>query len=228
MPNSQIPYIGDFVRIVCALTNKYMPPLSSPASVEQDQAVAAKMLTQCGKVNALKEMIEEKKLPKRGKCWKSAEDMPLEDFPKMTEEQLRELTLGVYQLRLSPSYIQEHLDGNCDINFFAEDPYLLCVKMQSRHVSSRAYMLWIKYTDDSIESWYCLCRAGSRVVGMCSHISAIIWYLSHGRYVEGSKLGVRNWGNHLEDAAVFEIDGDSTQSENEMWSSEHVLRFQVN
>ena len=139
MPNSQIPYIGDFVRIVCALTNKYMPPLSSPASVEQDQTVAARMLTQCGKVNALKEIIEEKKLPKRGKCWKSAEDMPLEDFSKMTEEHLREYTLGVYQLRFSPSYIQEHLDGNCDIHFFAEDPYLLCVKMQSRHVSSRAY-----------------------------------------------------------------------------------------
>ena len=53
------------MRIVCALTNKYMSPLTSPASVEQDEAVAARMLAQCGKVNNLKEIIEGKKLPKR-------------------------------------------------------------------------------------------------------------------------------------------------------------------
>ena len=216
MPNSQIPYIGDFVRIVCALSNKYMPPLSSPASIQQDEAIAAKMLAQCGKVNTLKEIIEDKKLPKRGKCWKSASEMSLDDFPRMSEEQLRELTLGVYQLRLSPSYIQEHLDGNSDIYFYAEDPSLLCVKMQSRHTSSRSYMLWIRYTTDSIDSWYCLCRAGARVVGMCSHVSAIIWFLAYGRHEEGSLVGVKNWGEHLADAAVFDIDGDSTQSESEL------------
>jgi len=42
-----------------------MSPLTSPASVEQDEAVAARMLAQCGKVNNLKEIIEGKKLPKR-------------------------------------------------------------------------------------------------------------------------------------------------------------------
>ena len=51
-PDSQIPYIV-FVWIVCALTNKYMSPLTSPASVEQDKAVAARMLAQCGKVDDL-------------------------------------------------------------------------------------------------------------------------------------------------------------------------------
>lgn len=160
-------------------------------------------------------MVEAKQLPKRGKVWQKADEMTLADFPKLSEEQLRELTLGVYQLRLSSSYMQEHLDGNCDIYFYAEKPYLLCVKMQSRHVSSRQYMLWIRYTHVGIEAWYCLCRAGARVVGMCSHVSAIIWYLSNGRLEDGVH-GVRNWGTHLEDAAVFPIDGDSTQSESEL------------
>jgi hypothetical protein len=62
-----------------------MPPLSSPASVEKDEAIAAKMLAQCGKVNTLKQMVEEKKMPKRGKCWKQADEISLEGFPRMNE-----------------------------------------------------------------------------------------------------------------------------------------------
>jgi hypothetical protein len=48
MPNSQIPYIGDFVRIACAISNKYFPPLSSPE--EKDEEIAEKMLAQSAKV----------------------------------------------------------------------------------------------------------------------------------------------------------------------------------
>jgi hypothetical protein len=36
-------------------------------------------------------------------------------FPTMNEEELRELTFGVYQLKQSPSYIQEHKEGEFDI-----------------------------------------------------------------------------------------------------------------
>jgi len=28
LPTNQIPYIGDYIRIVCAISNKYSPPLS--------------------------------------------------------------------------------------------------------------------------------------------------------------------------------------------------------
>ena len=48
MPNSQIPYIGDFVRIACAISNKYFPPLRSPE--EKDEEIAEKMLAQSAKV----------------------------------------------------------------------------------------------------------------------------------------------------------------------------------
>ena len=29
MPNTQIPYVGDYAQIICALCNKFRPPLSS-------------------------------------------------------------------------------------------------------------------------------------------------------------------------------------------------------
>lgn len=33
----------------------------------------------------------------------------LEDFPRLTTEYLRELTAGVYQIGLAPSYVQDKL-----------------------------------------------------------------------------------------------------------------------
>uniref|UniRef100_A0A8W8ILX5 DDE Tnp4 domain-containing protein n=1 Tax=Magallana gigas TaxID=29159 RepID=A0A8W8ILX5_MAGGI len=42
LPNSQIPYVGEYVRIISALCNKYRPPLSS-GDEENDLQTAAKM-----------------------------------------------------------------------------------------------------------------------------------------------------------------------------------------
>ena len=43
------------------------------------------------------------------------EDVDLDDFPRLDDEQLRHLTCGTYQLKLSSSYIQEHIDEESDI-----------------------------------------------------------------------------------------------------------------
>lgn len=44
LPTNQIPFIGDYVRIVCALSNKFFPPLSKCKSPDDDNAEAAKLL----------------------------------------------------------------------------------------------------------------------------------------------------------------------------------------
>ena len=39
---------------------------------------------------------------------------------------------------------------------------------------------WIKYSTvsmNSIQEWYCDCKAGARVFGAFSHVTSIIWYL---------------------------------------------------
>ena len=43
LPNSQIPFIGDFVRIVCAVSNKYLPPINATKDTEEDQLIASWM-----------------------------------------------------------------------------------------------------------------------------------------------------------------------------------------
>ena len=92
-------------------------------------------------------------MERRKTIWKEPDNHTLDDFPLLDEEDLRNITCGVYQLKLSTSYIQEHLEGNCQILIHKEDEYLIRVKLQSRHVSSNTYILWIEYTSAEIIAW---------------------------------------------------------------------------
>jgi len=208
LPCSQVPYIGDFVRIVCALCNKYLPPLSSPSQAEADERVAQQMLQLAARGNELQAYVQERGLERKLKVWKTVQDV---QFPRLSEESLHDLTLGVYQLKLAPSYIQEHLSGTYEIHVHVDDRSLLTVRLQSRHTSSRRYLMWIRCTSTTVDAWYCQCRAGARVVGMCSHVAAIIWFLAFARHQENARCGVRNWGEHIEDAALYKIDSSDSE-----------------
>lgn len=56
--NSQIPYIGDYVRIVCSLCNKYRPPITS-GTFDDDIAIASKMTMLAKKTNELQQFVLE-------------------------------------------------------------------------------------------------------------------------------------------------------------------------
>jgi hypothetical protein len=74
-----------------------------------------------------------------------------------------------------------HCDLKNMIFVHQEDDHLIRVRLQSRHTSSRTYLLWIEYSPTQITAWYCKCRAGARVVGVCSHIASL-WYLGYARH----------------------------------------------
>jgi hypothetical protein len=113
--------------------------------------------------------VEDENLERHSIIWKSPDNC-LADFPHLDETEQRNITCGVYQLKLSSSYMQEYLEGNSEIFVHQEDDHLICVRLQSRHTSSRTYLLWIEYSPTEVTAWYCKCRAGARVVGsMLSH-----------------------------------------------------------
>lgn len=204
-----IPYNDTFRR--------YLKPLSS-GNEDEDQALGAKMLYLSKQVNHLKEQVEEQHLDRRSVCWKEVSEVL--DFPQLDEERLRELTCLSYQLRLSSSYAQEHIEGDCAIHMHKEEYGLLRIRMQSRHTSSKTYQLWIKYEDGDIIAWYCKCRAGARVVGMCAHTASIVWYLGFARHRRDvSRIGVRDWGEFLEDATAV----DSSESDSDNSSDERTV-----
>jgi hypothetical protein len=108
--------------------------------------------------------------------------------------------------------MQEYLEGNSEIFVHQEDDHLIRVRLQSRHTSSRTYLLWIEYSPAEATAWHFKCRAGARVVGVCSHIVSILWYLGYARHKPHISYGVRNRGEHLEDASYVIDDTDSDES----------------
>ena len=202
LPTSQIPYIGDFVRIVCAASNKYLPPINATKDTEENQFTASRMLERLSKTNELQSLVEEHKWDRRSVTkWNGVDDCDMNDFPKLDDITLRLLALGTYQLKLSTSYIQEYIGRDCDIQLFQESEGLLRVKLPSRHISFKSYYVWIQYDSDHIQAWYCKCRAGARTVGTCSHVPAILWYLGKSLYSQNNAFGVKDLGQYLEDAA---------------------------
>lgn len=72
-------------------------------------------------------------------------DESLEDFPKFSEGQLQDITLGVYQIKRARSYTQEHIseDGKYNFSVHKEENGLIRVRIQSHHRTCRLYFLWI-------------------------------------------------------------------------------------
>ena len=189
-----------------------MQPINPTKDTEEDLLTARRMLDRVSKTNELQQLVEENHLERRSAQWESADECQISDFPKLDDTMLRLLTLGTYQLKMSSSYIQEFVGGDCIIQLFRENDGLLRVRLQSRHVSSKTYLVWIKYDSDHVQAWYCKCRAGARTVGTCSHVAAIIWYLGQSRFSQ-DRYGVRDWGQYLEDAAIVPETVDSSDSE---------------
>ncbi|XP_061171659.1 uncharacterized protein LOC133181135 [Saccostrea echinata] len=183
--NSQIPYIGDFVRIVCSVINKYRPPIKT--NDDDDLNLGFKMLLKSREnANALKQLCTRNhahRFTVNSKSWKSidAHDAVL-DFPVLSEDEVRQLIFGVYQIRQANSYVREHTEnGQYNIDVSEIETGLIHTRIQSRHRNSTLYNLWIKYTTSSVCGWYCQCKSGARTVGCCAHVCRVIWYLGYSR-----------------------------------------------
>jgi len=69
------------------------------------------------------------------------EAQTLKDFPKLTLNELRNLTLGTYQIKQAKSYTEEHFNdsGLYELLVHKERSDIIRVQLQSRHTSSKIY-----------------------------------------------------------------------------------------
>ena len=119
------------------------------------------------------------------------------------------MNLGVYQIKQNSGYNNAEVeDRSAERDFYIakEEPTLLRAKLFSRHRNQKEYTLFIKSVPDgtgheSIHGWYCNCISGSRTLGMCSHVCAVIWYLSIDRYEPVMKRPTRRLLGAALDAA---------------------------
>lgn len=125
-------------------------------------------------------------------------DQP-EDFPILTTEYLKELTAGVYQVELAPSYIQDTCqredNDEIQIEILQEEnripePGFLRARIWSRFRNATRYQIFISYAPNGnveyepVIGYYCTCKTGARTLGTCVHIASLLWYLGFARLQE--------------------------------------------
>ena len=222
LPNSLLKTVGDLVGIVCALQNAYGAPFVN--STVKDKIIAEKMILLKDKTNELAHFVAQlKNKSEKSIKWSELDAAnAVKDFPKLTFEQLNDLTLGrchnymrffvyftfcyvgIYQLKQAKAYTVEHLsaDGKYTAKIALHRHDLLRAKIQSRHKNNVAYDVWVQYSSNIVLGWYCTCPAGARVVGCCAHVASIVWYLSFARFhPEQLKQECSSFLNSFADAA---------------------------
>lgn len=194
--NKMIPHIIDDYKIVAAIINCLYTRLRLDQDDHQD--LARKMKERVKVANAVERIVHRQKLLNHSN-FNTPVDQADFDFPVMTIEEIQiRITFGTYQLEQGLGYINEHFEKNGDFQMFVCDQQLnsqtescrvVCTKFFSRHRSDTIYKVFLQYTPKkSVDGWFCTCKIGSRTVGCCSHVAAIIFYLSIGKHKERGQL----------------------------------------
>lgn len=200
---SHIPNLSDFLRIAGAIINKYYGVITMQ---DADIDLAEEMLDRAEEVNVIQARVEVHNLRQRRARWVELTAMHVPLFPILTLEHLHKLTYGTYQIRLSPSYIQdsslraqiedeeEEEDHIFEIDQNSNEPGFIRIRISSRFRNAIKHQVWITFNEEynqeedttnrenAILGYYCTCKAGVRTFGTCAHITAILWYMGYARY----------------------------------------------
>ena len=186
--NNLLPKIGTMFRIACHINNVFGKRLSSDQTMFDE--IAGRMLQMKNVPNELGQEVLEKGWNRVRREWTAVTSDSIQDFPELTEKDLKIFFTGTYQLAQSVSYLAEILtdDNTINLKYHRDSTNILKMEVQSRHVRSKQYRCYIKYNPNTIGysgilGHYCECANGARTVGCCSHVAAIIYYLSHARYL---------------------------------------------
>ena len=119
-------------------------------------------------------------------------------------------------------YTQEHIDehGAYEIAIYTDDDKLLLAKLNSRHISSKEYQLCIRHELSSVTAWFCSCRAGASVVGMCSHCATVIWFLAYARHQDKDWRINRSWFDFVDDAQAVPEEIDTSDDDDHLEEEE--------
>lgn len=102
-----LPNVGDFFRIAGAIINKYHPTIIME---EADVNMARQILQEATKPNVVQALVEVDNLHTRNaQRWVSLNSVQIIDFAVLSLNYLKIVTIGIYQIQLAPSYIQNKL-----------------------------------------------------------------------------------------------------------------------
>ncbi|XP_043464129.1 uncharacterized protein LOC122499719 [Leptopilina heterotoma] len=194
--------LNEFYQIAGAIINRFHPTIHIEGA---NAELAARMLRRAQEVNVVQQLVEVEMLHTRNaRRWIALNAALLPDFPELTIQYLKDLTFGVYQVRLAPSYVQDKIQRQNEEEIFVEVqnpqneraiPGLLRMKKGSRFRNITLHQLWIAYKpveeqhrDDAevneegpIIGYYCTCKSDARTLGTCAHVASVLWFLGYAR-----------------------------------------------
>lgn len=185
-----IPYLKMDFQVAAALVNAFCRKIESDVN---EHNMADLMLAKRFHQNTLSSVVHN--IP--DDIFKIVENLSL--HPKYTYKELKQISVGSYQIRLAKSYCQAHVKANnnafiikvCDnidqCKRYCEKlltrqskPLLLHLNLRSRFSSGKTHKPYVlldfmngKFT---LKAYCCSCRHGCRTVGCCSHVMLIIWF----------------------------------------------------
>lgn len=107
------------------------------------------------------------------------------DISKITEDDIRALTSGIYQVRQATSYADEYIhDTTLQIYFRQSMSDRIHARIQSRHTSAKQYDICVEHDGKILKytGWNCQCPLSARTGGTWSHVASVIWFLAYARH----------------------------------------------
>lgn len=182
-----VPKIMRFNRIACAIINKYFPPLYK--NIEFHDVITEATAKGTSNINTLKEEIERLGILRMSARWEKASENTIRDFPILSMEDLKRMTLGTYQIKIAKKYIEHHMRGDSHFGIFVhrENNGILRAKIQSRFSRAKTHNTFVKFDGtesgfEAIKGLYCTCKVGERSLGCCSHLTSVVRYLGFDRH----------------------------------------------
>lgn len=210
--------LNGFYRIAGAILNRYHPLIQMQ---DADAQLAREMIQRSTSVNVVQARVEIDNLQRRNGQWRRLNYRDVADFPILDLDYLKDLTVGIYQINLAPSYIQDNLLRNNDEEFQIDqhinEPGFLRIRLYSRFRNATRHQIFISYEIDnrdenaadnannSINGYYCTCQSGARTLDTCTHVASILWYLGFARHQGNIKYPDTSLLNITLDAADREL-----------------------
>jgi hypothetical protein len=176
------PYVdemaGRWFKIACAIMNAFYGNIVKEK--EMSPETIDRILKSMNASNELEEWLKQNKMERKTPTWRSVSAFTIQDFPKLTFDDLHHITMGPYQVKIGEKYAEDHLleDPSYEILVHRDAPDLIRTQIRSRFSPSVIHNSWIRYISNSnghsaIRGYYCQCKVGSRNLGTCGHITSV-------------------------------------------------------
>ena len=186
---------------------------------EDHRVIAETMKLRSNKPNKLQVHVNEENWNRKTRVFKPIEHCDNIQFPQLSPNELKMITLGSYQLKQANGYLVEHFSTAEKRKFECfTDKWngkdVIRARVQSRHKSGSVYFIYVSFDSVQVDEWYCSCFMGARNVGCCAHVAAIITYFASGKRIPPGVEKMAYFMNlfrHLKDIVL--VDGESDFSD---------------